>query len=418
MSRPTDWSPLQLHSDPTPGDPQVVSAYASRYGDVADAIKSAASKLTAIANHDDGESSKYVDAFRDTAKEVAGDITRAHERYSGLAQAMRDYANPLEQAQAAADAALQRARRASDGNSTAQTLHNHYEDELRRPDLSDDDRTKYTLLQQQAQNDLIDNQREIAAAQQDLQAAIDHRNSAARTATDAIKDVEDSGKLDDSPWTKFWEHNGGWIGEVVDIVGKVAAVLALVAIFVPGLGEVVLAIIAIVGIVAMALTVINAICQMTAGTKTVGAGLFEIGMAVIPFGVGKVLGHLGGAAGDAVEDTAATTLRTSKAAQGISKFTQSKALAQVDEDAAGVKTTLLQRWLSADAKGLAKMQAVGKADLTVDGASARVGDQVSANLWKFKDMPGIDPALQLSGAEQVVDDKLDGSKELQDANAH
>ncbi|MEO7123105.1 MAG: hypothetical protein ABI400_08335, partial [Lacisediminihabitans sp.] len=236
--------------------------------------------------------------------------------------------------------------------------------------------------------------------------AIELRNSAAGIAADAIEEIEDSGKLKDSGWSKFWEQNGGWIGDVVDAIGKVAAVLALVAILIPGLGEVVLAIIAVVAIVSMVLTVVNAICQMSAGTKSIGAGIFEIAMAVIPFGAGKVLGAVGKSASKGVEEAAAATLKTSKAAQGIRGFTQSKAVSEVDDLLRNVKPTLLQRWLSNDAEGLAKMQALGKADLTAGGASARIAGMADKNLWKFIDLPGVEPLANLSGAESVVDQKF------------
>ena len=407
MSRPTDWSPLHLDSDPIPGDPHVVKAFATRYSNVAEAIRTAATKLNSIADHSDGEQSEYVDKFRDEAREVANKVSRAHQRYARVASAMHDYATPLEQAQSDADAALIRARNASDAHSTATTLDHHYEQELQRPDLTDDDRTRYTQLQQQNQSHIADNQREIGLAQGDLQRAIDHRNSAANAAADSIDEIEGSGKLKDSGWSKFWEQNGGWIGEVVDVIGKVAAVLALVAILIPGLGEVILAIIAIVAIVSMVLTVVNAICQMSAGTKSVGAGIFEIAMAVIPFGAGKILGAVGKTAGTSVEEAAAVTLRSSKAAQGIRGWTQSRALTEVKGLVADVKPTLLQRWLSTDAKGLAQLQALGKADLTVGGASARIAGLADKSLWKFMDMPGIEPIANLTGAEHVVGEKLD-----------
>lgn len=420
MSRPTDWSPLLISSDPVPGDPTIVSAFATRYSDVADAIKLAATKLNAIADHHDDEISKYVDTFRDKAKEVASDISRAHERYSGVAKAMRDYASPLERAQSMADAALTKARGAADAVSHNTTLHNHYETELQAPGISDEDKTRYTQLQQQAHQDLTDGQTTLHQAQQDLQAAITLRNGAAGTAADAIKDVDSSGKLNDSGWTKFWEHNGGWIGTVVQIIGDVAAVLAIVAILIPGLGEIVLAVIAIVSIISAALIVINAICQMTAGTKSLAAGLFEIGMAVIPFGAGKVLGHFAGAGGEALEGAAATTLRTSKAAQGIRGVTQAKALDKVTSDLAGVKPALADRILigSKDALKIARINALGGLELTAAGTSTRIAGAAESQLWKYTYLPGIEPVLNASQTEAFVGGKIEQAnepKEMQDA---
>ncbi len=393
MSRPTDWSPLDLSGDPVPGDPAIVLAYGNKYADVADAIKRTAAKLHAISNHGDSEMSKYVDKLRDDAKEVADDIQKAHERYAGVAQAMQTYSTPLEQAQSIADAALIKARGASDQANHTATLHAHYENILQDPATSDADRTHYTLLQQQNDQARSEAHGILASAQNDLQHAIDMRNSAASTASEAIKQVESSGGINDSGWTKFWEHNGGWINDAITWLSVAAGVLAVIVMFIPIVGELEML---VIGIVVAAIVIANAIMQMTAGTKSLVAGFTEIGLALLPFGIGKLLGHFAAAAEPGIADAAAVTLRTSKAAQGIKGITQAKAATEVTESLADVKPNGVMVLLhgSQDATALARMNELAEMGLTKGGASERI-----AQLVEQANRPGE----LFDGAEHVWD---------------
>lgn len=95
--RPVDWSPL-AGRDPVPGEPDQVEELGGHYQRVASAISDAATKLRQIAERQDMQS-EAVDAFRGTAREVADDISRAHERYDGVGRALIGYAPELRDAQ-------------------------------------------------------------------------------------------------------------------------------------------------------------------------------------------------------------------------------------------------------------------------------------------------------------------------------
>ena len=413
MTRPTDWSPLELHSDPIPGDPQIVAAFGGKYSDVADAIKYAAAKLNAIANHDDnGEVSQYVDKLRDTAKDVANDIQKAHERYAGVAEAMQNYASPLERAQTMADAALTKARGASDQVMHTTALHNHYEQQLNDPGISSDDQTRYTHLQQQNSQALSEAQGTLNSAQQDLQAAITLRNQAAKTASDAVHDVESSGGLNDSWWTKMWEKIGPWVDKILTIASWVASVLAIIALFIPGIGEIV----ALIGLIVAIAIVINAACQMSAGTKSWQQGVFEIAMAVIPLGAGRILGRLGSAAEPAIEDAASVTLRTSKAAQGVEGFTKTTSAAKVAENLAESKAGLADKIVMGPkaALRLAKMNDLAEMSLTKGGASPRIAGMVDDSLGAYRVSQIIEPTFNASTDEYKTDEAIGEASEPQE----
>ena len=77
MSRPVDWSALDLGADPVAGEPAQVVASGRHYQQVADAIEAAAARLREIVAATDMHG-RTVDAFRDKASSVADDVTRAH----------------------------------------------------------------------------------------------------------------------------------------------------------------------------------------------------------------------------------------------------------------------------------------------------------------------------------------------------
>src|SRR3954451_9496181 len=125
MGRPADWSPLNLNSDPIPGDPDVVSAAGHDYVEIANAIKRAADNILTV-TADDASISEAVDAFRDDAIEVSHRIRRAYERYHGVGEAMLAYAAPLRSAQATSIDALNDAVAAEGAGGSPQRRGRHY----------------------------------------------------------------------------------------------------------------------------------------------------------------------------------------------------------------------------------------------------------------------------------------------------
>ena len=104
----TDWSPLGWYEDPVPGSPDSVQDGADAMAAVATTISEAAENLRSIAASE-GQVSLAVDAFRERALEVAGQIELVHDRYSGAADALSGYVEPLRSAQSLAREALEEA---------------------------------------------------------------------------------------------------------------------------------------------------------------------------------------------------------------------------------------------------------------------------------------------------------------------
>ncbi|MFV8186143.1 putative T7SS-secreted protein [Streptomyces sp. AF1B] len=112
MARPTDWHNLDLHEDPTPGDPHEVKLQAQRYKtfveDISTVLKGmrSASKDSALKE----SAGKAVDAFKEKIGKLPGQLQKLHDSYDMVAGALLTYAGSLEHAQSKADHALARAR--------------------------------------------------------------------------------------------------------------------------------------------------------------------------------------------------------------------------------------------------------------------------------------------------------------------
>jgi hypothetical protein len=112
MARPTDWHNLDLHEDPTPGDPHEVKLQGQRYKtfveDIFTVLKSmrSASKDSALRD----ANSKAMDAFKERIGKLPGQLQKLHDSYEKASEALLTYAGTLEHCQTTADHALARAR--------------------------------------------------------------------------------------------------------------------------------------------------------------------------------------------------------------------------------------------------------------------------------------------------------------------
>ena len=232
MSRPTDWSPLQQWEDPVPGDPDEVSAGAETMALVATTISEAAQNLRAL-GADDGMKSQAVDAFRARALEVAAEIELAKDRYASTGTALAGYVEPLRTAQNWSVEALEEASQARSNLNAADT---EVSDLLYQRQAASDE-----AAQARVDNDLQDAWSRQAAAQgalddafAKLARATGHRDSAAETAMGLIDNALQINDLDDSAWRQFLNKNAEILDTIGTVLGVVAAVLAVVTLFIPG----------------------------------------------------------------------------------------------------------------------------------------------------------------------------------------
>ncbi|MGW4911344.1 putative T7SS-secreted protein [Streptomyces sp. NPDC004270] len=112
MVRPADWHNLDLHDDPTPGDPHEVKLQGQRYKtfveDVATVLRGirSASKDSVLKE----SAGKAMEAFKDQIGKLPSQLQKLHDSYEMVSGALVTYAGKLEHAQTTADHALAKAR--------------------------------------------------------------------------------------------------------------------------------------------------------------------------------------------------------------------------------------------------------------------------------------------------------------------
>ena len=281
--RPVDWSPL-AGSDPIPGDPDRVEQLGRHYQRVASAISDAATKLRRIAGHQDMQS-EAVDAFRDSAGKVAADISRAHERYDGVGRALTGYAPELRDAQSESAAALVQAQEAQRAQASANQLAQAAQARIHAaPEgadtTSDQGAHRRAVAAAQGAGD------DLAAARRRLNQAIGARDAAARRATNLVKDVKNSGDLNDSWWDNWGAKIVKMIVKVADIVAVVAGVLALLVGWIPIIGQALAAVLGTIALVASLVSLLGNIALAATGQEGWSAVAWSA-IGVLSFGVGR-----------------------------------------------------------------------------------------------------------------------------------
>jgi hypothetical protein len=398
-----NWMALGYQSDPVPGDPHVVSTYASRYAEVASEILDAHRRLTAISNRHDSES-EFIDKFRSEAAKVSAKIEKAHHRYDGLAKAVAEYAAPLEDAQTRSLAAVQLYSNTADSVQHDDLLMTKYQNELNyNANLTDDEKKHYTLLIHHLQQSAGDAATNMQRARSELQAAIESRDQAAKRAANKIENVENTGGLNDSGWTQWWDANGTWMGHLVEAIGIAAAIIIL---FVPGLGE---AEILIILAISAAITITNAIMQLTAGTESPGEATLDIIFALIPFGGAALAKSALLTAGKAVVESGVVE----DAGKAISTAAKSPAVRKLEEEVAeeaeggvkGVVKNVFDKLVKNDTETMEKLQTLANKGLA-EGTEAgnRAAAVAEHEMWKIRVFLG--PVPEFVG-EKVVHKLLD-----------
>lgn len=287
--RPHDWSPL-TGSDPVPGDPDEVARVGGRYRDTASALEQQAARLRALSS-DRSWDSDAGEQWRHQAREVAGKLAKAVDRYEAAGNALRSYSGSLRSAQATADAALALAQDAERRErSTRAALeavaraHANAEPGTPAPDTSHLQRQ----LELAAQDD--------GTARTKLGEAVRTRDAAASTATSAIDDIAGSDGLDDGRFAgaRTWVGDRvEWVdrnlAKITQIAGDIALWVGLAALavgWIPVIGQlagaVLLAVATVFAVIALAGSLVMAL-QGRGSWLDVGMNLF----GVLTLGVGR-----------------------------------------------------------------------------------------------------------------------------------
>ncbi|WP_405870273.1 hypothetical protein [Streptomyces sp. NBC_00005] len=242
MARPTDWHNLDLHDDPTPGDPHEVKLQGQRYKTFVEDISKALSGMRSASKDSalEDAAGKAMEAFKERIGKLPGQLQKLHDSYDLVAHALVTYSGKLEHCQTTADHALAKARtlrgdlsRAQSRLSSATTTANNAksaQDKLKNPtdDAPAPDPEKVRKATRDAQH--------AHQHQQATQGQVNHLH--AQLAELKTK-AENAGKDQDEAATKLVKdiheasdagiHNKKWYEKVGDWLGKAWKVIVIAA---------------------------------------------------------------------------------------------------------------------------------------------------------------------------------------------
>jgi hypothetical protein len=286
MARPTDWSPL-AGSDPVPGVPQRIAEEAARLSSVAQEIQAQAARLRAIASGHSVEKGLHVDKLKSASADVADSLDKVIGRYQKTSAALSGWVPELEYAQSQSLKALAAAQDAAAHQKASQPLSYPpgYQETVQD---KQNDQARANALNQ-ANNDL-------AAARQMLDNATSYRDQKAAETANKIESAIHDG-VTDSFWSDlgdFFSSIGNWVKnnwvwlvkDICTALEVLATILAIIALFIPGLDIIVL--------IGIALTAV-ALAGRVALAVTGNGSWLDVGLdalALLTFGAGKIIGGM------------------------------------------------------------------------------------------------------------------------------
>ncbi|MDT0266885.1 RHS repeat-associated core domain-containing protein [Streptomyces sp. DSM 44915] len=260
MARPSDWSPVDMDRDPTPGEPDEVRQLADELQEFADDVGEALGKVRGLA----GERAMLdwaglsADAFRREFDGVPDNLAKLEDSYSLCSQALQTYWPKLQTAQGMADRALDRAVAAQADLASAQSALGDATDWVGRageeaerlqregertdaepPDEADvraatRDHQAAEAAAGAARSRVADAEERLAAARQLALDAQEMREDAARECARGIEDASDAGIQN----RKWWEKAIKWVTDnwdtIVAVCKVIVAVLGIVVMIIGG----------------------------------------------------------------------------------------------------------------------------------------------------------------------------------------
>lgn len=323
MGRPADyqWKPLGLDADPVPGDPARISQEAAHLAAEAEVISQQVATLRQIAANGT-EVGKHADVMRSKAGDLAGQLEILEVRYRKVSTILQGWIPDLEKAQAMSVQALDQAEQPyaklhqtvvlpSGSNLTVQ----------QKQQVQD-----YHNSMDQAQN-------ELNAAIALLNRATSLRDSSGSHHAGLINSACNDGMRDHH---SLWGDLTGWMGgawhwvegaadwmadhwvsilkDLCTVLEAIATILAIIALFIPGLD-----IIVILGIAATALALAGRFTLAATGHGSwmdVALDAF----ALLTFGTGKIVGSMMKTVFSATKEAGETLVVAERAAEPLGKL--------------------------------------------------------------------------------------------------
>ncbi|MGH4032442.1 putative T7SS-secreted protein [Actinomycetota bacterium Odt1-20B] len=277
--RPRDWHPI-AESDPVPGDPEEIRAEVKHMVGVASSLREQARLLRGI--DDDNElKGKYANSLREESGVLEKHLREVAGRYERVHGHLTNWADDLEDFQSRADKVLTEARQRQD---EVEAEKKKQENDAKHGS-GDGDKGK-------GKGDKGSGDKESGSSGGDsdadplrefrdrLETIKGERDDRARHHAGKIRD-----QLDDVIEDSWWDNVKGWIHEnveaiklVLDVLGWVATIAGILALFIPGLNLLVIAL-----SVAVALT---RLVMFAAGEASLAEVLVDcIGLVTMGVGV-------------------------------------------------------------------------------------------------------------------------------------
>jgi hypothetical protein len=284
MLRPSDWSPVGLDSDPTPGDPVLVLSGGQEYQEVARSIDNAASAMSRL--DVDGTISQAVDSLMSAKEDSIGEIRKAHSRYVAAGDALTGYASALERVQSETLAALERARDAQDAAQAASGSKDRWQ-ELADSAKDETEKQEFQQKADQAGGDAEQAQSTISSAQGSIESAVSDRDRAANHAVDQIEEITSSDDLNDGWWDNWGSKLVAAIADIADMISTIAGILAIVVAFIPIVGTALAGVLIVIAAVAAIVSAVANITLAATGERSwAEAGIAIAGAALSLIGLG------------------------------------------------------------------------------------------------------------------------------------
>ncbi|MDT0269028.1 DUF6531 domain-containing protein [Streptomyces sp. DSM 44915] len=260
MARPSDWSPLDMDRDPTPGDPDETRELADELQEFADDVGEALAKIRGMASDRAllDWAGLSADTFRAEFEGVPDNLTKLEESYSLCAQALDGYWPKLQTAQGMADRALDRAVAAQADLASAQSALGDATDWVGRAGEESErlqregeragveppnevdvraatrDQQAAEAAASAARGRVNDAEERLAAARQLALDAREMREDAARECAQGIEEASDAGIQN----RKWWQNVIKWVTDnwdtLVQICKVIVAVLGIVVMIIGG----------------------------------------------------------------------------------------------------------------------------------------------------------------------------------------
>jgi hypothetical protein len=275
--RPGPWDLLDRDSDPVAADTVAIDSRLAHFRSLADAMRTEGQRLAKIGSAE-SLAGEYADELRSASRDVAQDLDKVVGRYDAVVQALQVFQPAVSVALTGSAAALDDAINASSAQRQAASL---------VPEVATDGQA-LTQQQQQVNDDKASATAAAAgqlhAAKAKLSGVLETLDEAGRQAAATVRRGFSDG-LTDSGWDRFKYAFKKFLKILVKILTYVGMALAVIALVIPGVGELVFAAgLAIGGVVLVA----------DVSLKAMGEGSWvDIGVGIaglVTFGVGKLFG--------------------------------------------------------------------------------------------------------------------------------